>query len=93
MPWLARLRRSPDRAMAFFDQVLERVGGLPGVQAVGIGSQLPLGVGVGWGKHLDLDPADGHLPGSLADRRRRRRCQERADESAHAAGGLRAGGA
>jgi len=61
-------RPSPDRAMAFFDQVLERVGGLPSVQAVGIGSQLPLGVGVGWGKYFYLDPADGHpLPGSLAE--------------------------
>jgi len=66
---LPTLRRpSPDRAMAFFDQVLERVGGLPSVQAVGIGSQLPLGVGVGWGKYCYLDPADGHpLPGSLAE--------------------------
>jgi len=66
---LPTLRRpSPDRAMAFFDQVLERVAALPGVQAVGIGSQLPLGVGVGWGKYFYVDPADGHpLPGSLAE--------------------------
>jgi len=67
-PLPTQQRPSPDRAMAFFDQVLERVGGLPGVQAAGIGSQLPLGVGVGWGKYLGLDPADGHpLPASLAE--------------------------
>ncbi len=67
-PLPTQKRPSPDRAMAFFDQVLERVAALPGVQAVGIGSQLPLGVGVGWAKYFYVDPADGHpLPGSLAE--------------------------
>jgi len=66
---LPSLRRpSPDRAMAFFDQLVERVAALPGVQAVGVGNQLPLGVGAGWGKYFYVDPADGHpLPGSLAE--------------------------
>jgi len=41
--------------MAFFDQLVERVGVLPGVQAVGVGTQLPLGVGIGWGKSFWIE--------------------------------------
>jgi len=56
---------NPARALAFFDQLVERVGALPGVQAVGIGTQLPLGAGVGWGKSFFV--AGRPLPTSLAD--------------------------
>jgi putative ABC transport system permease protein len=51
--------------MAFFDQLVERVGALPGVQAVGVGTELPLGVGVGWGKSFYIEGRP--LPTSLAD--------------------------
>ncbi len=63
-PLPTQARPSPDRAMAFFDRLVERVGGLPGVQAAGIGSHLPLGVGGNWGKYFYAE--DGPLPGSLA---------------------------
>jgi putative ABC transport system permease protein len=57
-------RPSPDRAMAFFDRLVERVRALPGVQAAGVGSQLPLGAGPGWGKYFYA--VDRPLPASLA---------------------------
>jgi len=58
-------RPSPDRAMAFLDRLVEQVKALPGVQAAGAGSQLPLGVGPGWGKYFYAE--DRPLPRSLAD--------------------------
>jgi|HubBroStandDraft_3_1064219.scaffolds.fasta_scaffold00583_2 predicted permease len=54
---------SPDRAMAFFDRLVTRVSAMPGVRAAGIGSQLPFGVGVGWGKNFYLE--DRPLPARL----------------------------
>jgi putative ABC transport system permease protein len=42
-------------AMAFFDQLLEQVEGLPGVKSATVGTVLPLGAGSGWGKFLSIE--------------------------------------
>src|SRR5919198_189749 len=53
----------PPAAVGFYDQLLERVRGLPGVQAAGVSTILPLGAGNGWGK---LFSVEGHpAPASI----------------------------
>jgi len=51
----------PDDATAlnFYERLLERVRGVPGVQSAAAGSQLPLGYGGGWGKNFSIE---GHPP-------------------------------
>ena len=47
----------PDDATAlnFYERLLERVRGVPGVQSAAAGSQLPLGYGGGWGKNFSIE--------------------------------------
>src|SRR5919202_102127 len=53
----------PPAAVGFYDQLLERVKGLPGVEAAGVSTILPLGAGDGWGK---LFSVEGHpAPASI----------------------------
>ncbi|HSE96712.1 MAG TPA: FtsX-like permease family protein, partial [Blastocatellia bacterium] len=41
--------------LAFYEQLLSRVGALPGVQAAAAGTILPLGAGSGWGKFMSVE--------------------------------------
>jgi putative ABC transport system permease protein len=42
----------PDKAIVAINQVISRIQQLPAVRAAGIGSTLPLGYGMGWGKWI-----------------------------------------
>jgi putative ABC transport system permease protein len=47
---------SPSPAgLAFFEQMLGRVRNIPGVQAAGVSTMLPLGAGSGWGKFFSIE--------------------------------------
>ena len=51
------------KALAFYEQLLERLRGLPGVEGAGVSTNLPLGFGFGWGKFFSVE---GHpAPPSL----------------------------
>jgi putative ABC transport system permease protein len=53
----------PPAGLAFSEQLLARLRALPGVQAAGMGTVLPLGAGIGWGKFMNIE---GHpAPPSL----------------------------
>ena len=53
----------PPAGLNFFNQMLERVQALPGVESAGVSNILPLGVGNGWGKMFSVE---GHpMPTSL----------------------------
>ncbi|HEX6732534.1 MAG TPA: ABC transporter permease, partial [Pyrinomonadaceae bacterium] len=41
--------------LAFYDELLTRVRGLPGVQAATVATILPLGAGEGWGKFMSIE--------------------------------------
>jgi putative ABC transport system permease protein len=43
-----------NRIVQFFEQLSARTTGLPGVQAAGATTSLPLGVGMGWGKNVTI---------------------------------------
>ena len=47
-----------NRTVQFFDDLSARVNTLPGVQAAGASTTLPLGVGMGWGKNVTVQ---GHV--------------------------------
>jgi putative ABC transport system permease protein len=42
-------------AIDFYDQLLEKVEALPGVKSVSLGTILPFGAGIGWGKNLSVE--------------------------------------
>jgi putative ABC transport system permease protein len=46
---------SEDAGNAFFEQLLERIAALPGVQSAGVSMLLPLGVGDSTGKHFRVE--------------------------------------
>jgi putative ABC transport system permease protein len=48
-------------ALSFYERLLERVRAVPGVQGAAAGSNLPLGLGGGWGKNFSIE---GHPPAS-----------------------------
>ncbi len=45
----------PPAAVGFYDQLVERVRALPGVEAAGVSTVLPLGAGDGWGKLFSVE--------------------------------------
>ncbi len=45
----------PPAAVSFYNRLLERVKGLPGVEAAGVSTILPLGAGNGWGKLFSVE--------------------------------------
>ena len=45
----------PQQAITFFEQLLERVEALPGVQAAGVSTTLPLRFGAGWNKYIRFE--------------------------------------
>lgn len=45
----------PPKALGFFEQLLERVRAVPGVESAGLTTMLPLGAGSGWGKFLSIE--------------------------------------
>jgi putative ABC transport system permease protein len=53
-----------NRIVQFFDQLSARTAVLPGVQAAGATSTLPLGVGMGWGKNVTIQ---GKVPPASLD--------------------------
>jgi putative ABC transport system permease protein len=54
---------APD-GLRFFQRLLGRVRTLPGVQAAGVSTALPLGAGMGWGKYLSVE---GQRPAAALD--------------------------
>jgi putative ABC transport system permease protein len=61
---LSGAKYSDDKALNFFERLLERVRVVPGVQSAAVASQLPLGFAGGWGKHFSVE---GHpLAASLS---------------------------
>jgi putative ABC transport system permease protein len=54
-----------DKSLAFLQESVRRIQVLPGVRSVGIGTSLPLGFGMGWGKFLSGDGLP--IPATTAD--------------------------
>jgi putative ABC transport system permease protein len=45
----------PPAGLSFYERLIERVEGLPGVESAGMSSVLPLGAGTGWGKLFSIE--------------------------------------
>lgn len=45
----------PAKAISFYDQLVQKVESLPGVERAGVTTILPLGYGAGWGKYLTVE--------------------------------------
>jgi predicted permease len=64
VPLPAAQYSKPEAKSAFYRQALERVAAIPGVQAAGSASTIPLANWGGWGKYLTIE---GREAGKLAD--------------------------